>query len=189
MNHSKTRPLYKSFKWPSPFQTYQLSLINFCVLILDIKHECSLNCCWHKYYACTPPLPVFEGNISVAHESYSHLQFIASCTRNDLCQKPETIYLNSVLQYSVEQLETNAVCIPSMFIIQPHSIPTKSIVIMYACVCIREESKRYRNERNIYRTKYQAVKEHCTCGIMEKFRNGKLSGINESGHYKVYLIA
>ena len=59
---------------------------------------------------------------------------------------------------------------------------------MYVCVClcIREESKRYRHERNIYRTKYQAIKENCVCGIMEKFRNGKLLG--ELRMYQKYTM-
>ena len=42
----------------------------------------------------------------------------------------------------------------------------------------REETKRYRQERNIFRVKYEAFKDHCSCGVKDKIRNGE-SGICE----------
>ncbi len=38
---------------------------------------------------------------------------------------------------------------------------------------LREHSTRFRHERNIYRAKYNAVKDICTCGATDKMKSGE----------------
>ena len=43
--------------------------------------------------------------------------------------------------------------------------------LIYGWPC-REQWKQYRHERNVYRAKYNAIKETCSCGAPERMKSG-----------------